>query len=55
MKQQIKEFYSIIKDYRKDIGLGISKERITIWINQFPENDRVFILEELICIFKKRY
>ena len=55
MKQQIKEFYSIIKDYRKDIGLGISKERITISINQFRENDRVFILEELICIFKKRY
>lgn len=55
MIQEIKALQQIIKNYRKDEGFGISEQRITNWINQFPEEDREFILTELIHVFKKMY
>lgn len=55
MEQEVKGLHRIIKNYRKDDGHEISEQRITGWINQFLEEDRVFILNELIHIFSKMY
>ncbi len=55
MVQEIKALQEIIKNYRKSDGIEISEQRITKWINQFPEYDRVFILTELKHIFDKMY
>ncbi len=54
MEKLINEIYEIIKDYRENEGV-MTKERIEIWINQFNPNDRIFVLEEMIHIFKQRY
>ena len=55
MKEAINNLHEVIKDYRKDEIGGISKEHITNWINQFAENDKVFILQELKHILEKTY
>jgi hypothetical protein len=55
MEKEVKELHQIIKDYRKDDGIGISEQRITNWINQFSENNRVFILTELKHVMDKMY
>ena len=57
MVKEVENLYAIIKNYRKDEGneFGISCQRITSWINQFPEKDRIFILTELTHIFRKVY
>jgi hypothetical protein len=55
MEQLVKHVHQIIKDYRKDDGIGISEQRITNWINQFSENNRVFILTELKHVMDKMY
>lgn len=55
MKKLINELYSIICDYRKDEDDTMSKERIETWINNFAKEDQIFVLEELIHIFKQRY
>lgn len=58
MEQLIDDIYEIIKDYRSDEGLphvGMTKQRIRRWIEQFDEADREFILTEMKNIFAKRY
>ena len=58
MEQLIQKIYSTLQDYRADEKqptLRISPERIKLWVNQFNENDRMFILSELSCILQKRY
>jgi len=55
MDELITAIHEIIKDYRIDEGIGISKDRIAEWIEQFDEEDREFILSELKIIFEKRY
>jgi hypothetical protein len=55
MDKLIDDIHEIIKDYRIDDGIGISKEHIKKWIEQFNENDREFVLSELKLIFQKRY
>jgi len=56
MTKLINSTYEIIKCYRtQDEGEFMSKEIITNWINQFNEEDREFILSELIHILKQRY
>lgn len=55
MEKEIKELYEIIKDYRQDEDFGVSEQRISNWINQFPDEDRIFILKELKHIFGKIY
>ncbi len=55
MEKEVEAVYNVIKDYRKEEGLEISKMRITKWINQFPREDRIFILKELKYIFGKMY
>jgi hypothetical protein len=55
MEKEIKSLHKIIKDYRIDEGYGISEQRITKWINQFPKDDRIFVLTELVHIFKRMY
>ena len=57
-KSPINNLYQIVKDYRADEneGVGIvSKDRIEEWVNQFDKNDRDFILNETVHIFKDRY
>lgn len=49
------KIYEIIKDYRSEDGVRMSEDLVIKWINQFEEGDRIFILEELLQIFKKRY
>lgn len=60
MEKLITEIHKIIKDYRRhDIGFlyhtEITKNHIFNWINQFDENDRKFVLSELLNILKKSY
>lgn len=60
MEKLITEIYKIIRDYRRhDIGFlyhtEITKNHILNWINQFDENDRKFVLSELLHILKKSY
>lgn len=54
MEQLITEIYDIIQDYRSEENL-MSEEIIKIWIEQFDEADRFFILEEMKNILGKRY
>lgn len=54
MEQLINEIYEIVRDYRQDEGL-MTVDRINSWINQFKEDDRIFILEELKHILTQRY
>lgn len=54
MEQLLKDIYEIIKDYREDEG-KMSINHIEEWINQFPNEDRIFILSELRPILSKRY
>lgn len=54
MKQLIHDLHDLIKDHREDEEF-MTLERVANWINQFAEDDRQFILEETIYIFKKRY
>ena len=58
MEKLIAEVFEQIKDYRADEimpTVKMTKDRIKRWINQFEENDRMFILTELKNIFNKRY
>jgi hypothetical protein len=58
MEQLIDEVFEQLKDYRADEllpNVKMTKGRIKHWIEQFDENDRVFILTELKHIFSKRY
>lgn len=58
MEQLIQDVFEIIQDYRADEGRQIVKvtpERIKLWVNQFEEVDREFILTELKSVFEKRY
>src|SRR5258706_14774655 len=58
MEQLIDEVFEQIKDYRADEllpNVKMTKDRIKKWVEQFDENDRVFILTELKHIFKTRY
>jgi hypothetical protein len=58
MKQLIDEVFDQLKDYRADEispNVQMTRNRIERWIDQFPEDDREFILTELRHIFSKRY
>ncbi|WP_439879769.1 phosphoribosyltransferase-like protein [Pontibacter sp. MBLB2868] len=55
MEKEIKQLHQIIKDYREDEGLGVSEQAIITWINQFPDDEKIFILNELNHIFSKVY
>lgn len=57
--QLIQDIYEILEDYRHDDFLS-EKERLTTnriekWINQFKENDRLFLLKELKQVFSKMF
>ena len=54
MQKLISEIFEIIKDYRESENL-MSEERIQIWINQFDEEDQIFVLEEMKFLLSKRY
>ncbi len=54
----IGKVYDLIKDFRtdeNDASVIITKERIIKWINQFDKDDHIFLLNELLEIFSKRY
>jgi hypoxanthine phosphoribosyltransferase len=55
MEKLIEKIVSELKDYRIEDNHGIKSDNISLWINQFNEDDRVFILEEMLNIFQKRY
>ena len=58
MEQLIQDVFELIQDYRADEGPKIVKvtpERIKLWVNQFEEADREFVLTELKSVFEKRY
>ena len=58
IKSPINNLYQIVKDYRADENEGVgmvNKDRIEEWVNQFDKNDRQFILNETVHIFKDRY
>ncbi len=58
MEQLINEIQDIIKDYRADEDLPtviMTTQRINLWVEQFDEGDREFILIELKNILSQRY
>ena len=55
MEQLIDEVFDQLKDYRADElfpNVKMTKNRIKLWVEQFDEDDRVFILTELKHIFR---
>lgn len=60
MKELIKQIHEIIKDYRReDLNFlyrqEITEKHIENWINQFDEEDREFILTELLHLLPNSY
>jgi hypothetical protein len=60
MEQLIEQIVEIIKDYRKDdisifYNTKIDKVHIIRWIEQFEENNREFILSELLHLLPNSY
>jgi hypothetical protein len=60
MEKLIEDILELIKDYRKeDISIfyrtEIDKEHITKWIEQFDEDDREFLLTELLHLLPNSY
>jgi hypothetical protein len=55
MEDVIDQIVEELKDYRVEENHKIDNDRVRNWINQFNEDDRNFILEEMLNIFKKRY
>ena len=58
MENLIADVFEQIKDYRADelpASVKITKNRIRQWVEQFDQNDQIFILTELKNIFSKRY
>jgi len=52
MEQLIKEIATLVQDYQNN---SLSDARITKWIEQFDEPDRMFVLTELKYILERRY
>ena len=52
MQQSIDSIYDIIKDYRNDDGIFITKEHIQEWALQFGD-DATFVLREFAHIVKQ--
>lgn len=44
-----------VKDYRQADGISISTQSVIEWAEQFPLNDREFLLEETFHILDQRY
>lgn len=57
MEEFINDIYDLVKDYRSDehVRFRMSEQRIEQWVNQFDENDRIFLLSELKNILEKHY
>ncbi len=56
MDRLIESIFDIIKDYREEEDDEfMTTEILTEWIHQFNEEDRIFLLEELLNILTKRY
>ena len=55
MEEIIDQIVEELKDYRVEENHVVDSERVQNWINQFNEDDRSFILVEMLNIFKKRY
>lgn len=45
----------IVRDYRNEDGITLNSLRVLRWVNQFEQNDRLFILQELKHLLTKRY
>ena len=54
MQQSIDTIYDIIKDYRNDDGIFITKEHIQEWALQFGD-DAAFVLREFAHIVRQVY
>ncbi len=56
MESLASDIVEVIEDYRYDDGFQITVSRVLGWVEQFDEADRLFILQELRHVFrKKRY
>lgn len=55
LDEKIEKLADILKDYRARELLNPKKENITLWINQFSDENREIILDEMINIFNKLY
>lgn len=55
MEEKIEQIFDIIKDYRESDLFLMTKDRIQNWVNQFDEDDREFILDELLHILPDSY
>ncbi|PLX69981.1 MAG: hypothetical protein C0603_03325 [Denitrovibrio sp.] len=56
MNELITNILKIIKDYREDdLFVTINENHIARWVNQFDENDREFLLTELLHLLPECY
>ncbi|KRD06355.1 hypothetical protein ASE21_19500 [Flavobacterium sp. Root901] len=60
MEKLIQEIVEIIKDYRKeDLGIfyqtEVNEKHVKTWVEQFKEEDREFLLEELLHLLPNSY
>lgn len=55
MESLANDICEVIKDYRSDEGVHVTPSRVLDWIYQFSEEDRLFVLQEMQQIFRKRY
>jgi len=55
MKELIEKIVEELKDYREEDNHKIEFDNVSAWINQFKEDDRKLVLEEMLNIFQKRY
>lgn len=51
----VKNLVEIISDYRKESGMQIDNDHVLQWVAQFNQEDRDFLLSELLHILPKSY
>ena len=53
MDKIAEDIYDIIKDYNCDTTQSLQLKDITDWVNQFNEDDRLFVLSEFLHLLKQ--
>jgi hypothetical protein len=53
MERLATEIVSIIKDYHNYLGFQFTSGKVMVWVSQFDDNDRKFILEEFLYLLQK--
>ena len=55
MEELAVKLANLLEEYRADEGLNPKKDNVLTWVEQFSEENRQIILEEMINVFEKRF